>query len=325
MLILMAAALAANCGDDSNGSSGGDAGMGGGGTIDDAGESAGGTGSGATSSGGTNAAGSGEAGSSAAGTGDPGGGPSVGGAGGADGVSICPDSIADFPTVFADAVCRKRVECCQNDTETCMTELSAAMDDIFPDLAQAGQDGTATASCSALEQCVAAIDAADCADWPKELGTLYGLPVDEPACRGIVKGTLAPAAECRGTYECNNGFCGDGDGAGGAGTTCVAMVADGQPCGQNICNLATSYCAANAMCAPRLANGADCTAAGDCQSRICDTANTDKCVAPAAAQCEYVPEGCSLGRRPVRDSRGWPLLVATLVLGAAARRRRRRG
>jgi hypothetical protein len=329
MLILMAAGLAANCGDDSSGSSGGDGGVGpgGSGTIDDAGE----PGSGATTSGGM--PGSGDAGSSAdAGSGTtPGGAPSsggaaAGGAGGADGVSVCPAAIADFPTVYAEAVCRKRVECCQDTTDACMTELSAAMDEIFPDLAEAGQDGTATASCSSLELCVAAIDAADCADWPKELGTTYGLPVAEPACRGFIKGTVAPTDECSSTYQCDNGLCNDGDGAGGAGATCLALVADGQPCsGNNICNFATSYCNADTdLCAPRLANGVACTASSQCQSRICDTADTDTCVAPSAAQCEYVPEGCSLGRRPVKDSLGWSLVAIALVLGAGTRRRLRR-
>ncbi len=327
MLMVLAGAVAANCGDDSDGSSSGDGGMGpgGSGTIDDAGESAGG--SGATSTGG-NMGSSGEAGnSSVAGAGDVGGASlgGAGGAGGADGVSVCPASIADFPSVYAEAICRKRVECCENDAQTCLAEVTAAMDELYPDLAQAGLDGIATADCQALEQCVAAVDAADCADWPKELGSTYGLPVNEPACRGIVKGTLAPAAECSSTYECNNGFCNDGDGAGGAGATCLELVADGQACnGQNICNFATSYCAPNNMCAPRLANGMGCTSAAQCQSRVCDTAGTDTCVAPdTTAQCEFVPEGCSLGRGPVRDSRGWPLLVAALVLGAGVRRRRR--
>jgi hypothetical protein len=329
MLVLLGAAMAANCGDDSGGSSGGDAGMGGGGTIDDAGE---GPGSGATTSGG-GMPGSGDAGSSAdAGAGTtPGGAPgssgaAQGGAGGSDGSSVCPASVADFPSVFAEAVCRKRVECCDNNTtQTCMAEVGAALDEIFPDLAQAVQDGSVQASCSALDVCIAAIDAADCADFPKELGMLYGVPVDEPACRSFLKGTVAPTDECSSTYQCNNGFCSDGDGAGGAGTTCVALVADGQPCdNDSICNLSTSYCATG-MCTPRLANGETCTAAAQCQSRVCDTADTDTCVAPSAAQCEYVPEGCSFSGRPVRDSLGWSALIVALVLGAGTRRRRHRG
>ena len=329
MLMVLAGAVAANCGDDSEGSSSGDAGMGpgGSGTIADAGE---GPGSAATSNGGM--PGLGDAGSSAdAGAGTtPGGAPTsggaaVGGAGGAGGADgNCPASIVDFPTAFAEAVCRKRVECCQNDTETCMTELTAAMDDVFPGLAQAGLDGAATGNCQALELCVAAIDAADCADWPKELGTLYGVPVGAPACRDIVQGTLAPAAECVSNYQCDNGYCLDAAG-GAASMACVALVADGQPCdNDSVCNLSTSFCANNGTCTARRPNGMVCTTAAQCQSRICDTADTDTCVAPGAAQCEYVPEGCSLGRRPVRDSRGWPLLVVALVLGAGMRRRARR-
>jgi hypothetical protein len=38
-----------------------------------------------------------------------------------------------------------------------------------------------------------------------------------------------------------------------------------------------------------------------------------------------VPEAaCSMSRRPVRNSLGWSLVVAALVLGAGTRRRQRR-
>jgi hypothetical protein len=321
--MVFGAALAANCGDDSSGTTGGGGGdgPGGSGTIDEAGQSSGAT----TSMGATG--GMGEAGSpvSMAGAGDLGGGPSAGGvgtaggAGGAGGAgpSICPTNVANYPTVYAEAICRKRVECCAGDTgQACLTEVSAALDEILPGLAQAVQDGAADVDCSALELCVAAIDAAQCADWPKEIG-LWGQPVDEPACLGIVKGKLAPEAACTATYQCDNGFCNN--------SACVAMVADGQSCASGICNVTTSYCDANDMCAPRLANGQACTGGDECQSRVCDTAGTDQCVAPdTTTECEYVPEGCSVGRRPVGNSAGWSLLAAALVLGASTRRRLRR-
>ena len=320
MLLVLGAALTANCGEDSDGTSGGGGGMGGEGPITGAGE-----GTGATSSGGTNTGatgGMGDAGSSTAvgGVGELGGGPSLGGAaqagaGGGGSGFVCPTTITDYPVLITQAICGKRVECCESDAQTCATEVTTAMAEIFPGLAQAKADGIVAEDCAALEACVAAIDAANCADWPKERPELYGLPVDEPACRGIIKGLVAPEDECLASYQCDNGVCNS--------DACVALIADGQPCDAGTCRLATSYCNAQDECAPREPNGTACTADGDCASRICDIGNTGLCIAPdPVTECEFVPEaGCSMSGRPARGNVGWSLLVAALVLGAGTRRR----
>src|SRR5258706_152898 len=84
---------------------------------------------------------------------------------------------------------------------------------------------TSAANCSALEQCVAAVDAIECGAWPEELPGTYGVPAGEPACRNIIQGKLAPSALCSSTYQCNNGFCIAPD---NQPATCFALVADGQ-------------------------------------------------------------------------------------------------
>lgn len=321
MLLLLGSALAVNCGSDSGSPSPSEGGMGSeaSGAPGNAGEGAGGN----VSAGGKPMAEGG--GPAAAGAPDQGGGPPVGeggagGVGGSGGPDVCPEAIEDYPGVLADAICRKRAACCTSDVEACMTEVTAALDEIYPGLAAAEQSGAADADCSALELCVAAIDDADCSNWPKELGAVYGIPVAEPACRGIIKGNLAPSAACESTYQCADGFCAEQ----GDALICFAHVPDGEACGgSNYCNLATSYCNAADECAPREENGVACTNDQQCQSRICDTEDTGACIAPDASQCEYVPEGCSMSGRPARGHLGWSLLVVGLVLGAAGRRRLR--
>jgi hypothetical protein len=245
------------------------------------------------------------------------GGDSVGGAGGADSspVSVCPATIDKYPDVFAQAVCEKRVDCCTSDMDTCMKEEGDALATILPDLLKSKQDGIVAANCAALDKCVAAIKAAKCEDWPTETGELYGIPVNEPACRQWIQPKLQPLDACSSHYQCVDGYCNTNT------KKCVAFADDGESCATLLCASSVSYCNADKKCAPRLANGEKCTAKGQCQSRICDVGGTDTCIAPAAKQCEYVPAGCSF-RGTAHGSLGWSLVASALALGAAVRRRR---
>jgi hypothetical protein len=360
-LLLAGAALAANCGGDSaSPASGSDAGTGpgsagspgeagqpnvagtSGGSVATAGTGAGGQGEAGTApTAGAGEAGSGGAPSGAAGAGEAGnvgsagesgaGGENTGGvgdAGGAGGqapVSICPQKIEDFPQLYAEAICKKRVACCAgDDEETCVKQVTQALTtNLYPDLAKSGQDGSAEPNCPALEQCVAAIAAANCSEWPRELPSVFGVPAGEPACRNIIKGKLAANTACASTYQCDFGFCT------GEPTVCFPLVPDGEKCddGTNLCNLATSYCGASNECVPREPNGAACTSVDECQSRRCDTVDTHQCLAPPAKECKFVPKACSMTPGHVPGSAAWSLLVVGLVLGAGARRSaaRRRG
>src|SRR5690606_4574741 len=137
--------------------------------------SSGGSGGSSTASGGS----AGEAGSAGQGGG------AGDGAGG--GPVACPSNIGDLAEAFAEAVCRKRVECCTDDYDSCITEVVSALDeDLYPEPEAAVEAGTAELNCTAFDSCSAAIDAADCADWPLQTGTYGGIPVDEPACRQMV-------------------------------------------------------------------------------------------------------------------------------------------
>lgn len=340
MLLVLGAALASNCGGGSDGpGSTGNGGMdpGSAGEAGEPGEpgepgSGGASGGAATSAGGSGdagnapTAGSGEVAGGASGVAGEGGAAGESdaggqGGGGAGGVSICPESLVDYPKLYAEAICRKRVQCCADQTDTCIAQVSEGLAKVYPELAKSEQEGTAVANCQALEQCLAAVDAAECSAWPLEMAVIYGVPAGEPACRDIIKGKLTATKPCASTYQCDNGIC-----AGDPTTTCIALAADGETCGGDaICNLATSYCSASSSkCVPREPNGAACASGDECMSRRCDTQDTKKCLAPASDQCKFVPEqACSFGRGPLRNNLAWSLLVMGLALGVAVRRRSR--
>jgi hypothetical protein len=362
VVLVWGTALAANCGGGSDEPASG--GSGGGGTSNGAGDSSGGTkagssnkagtdaggttagkggtagnggtaGKGGTTSGGTTGeagqgmggeatAGSpGAAGMSAAGDTGAGGTPGAagndaGGAGGA-GNGMCPATIDLYPGVVAKAICDKRVDCCMSDADQCMMDVGDALNGIFTDLVQSEMDGLTAANCDALEKCVTAIKAADCKNWPAELGDNYGIPVDEPACRHFIEPKVKPTDTCTDQYQCINGYC-----TGNQNMTCAGFIADGDSCAVGLCNTVTSYCDGTKKCAPKLADGQTCAADGDCQSRICDTGNTDKCIAPDPKNdCEFTPSGCSLVSAAPRGGLGWSLLAGFITLGVVARRRRR--
>jgi hypothetical protein len=352
MLLLLTAALVANCGGDSSDSSPSPGGGAGPGSAGDAGQpgvagtsggkaSTAGTGAGPSQAGSAPTAGSndegggggtsntgaagevGRAGENAGGSGENSGGSGdAAGAGGTAPVSICPESVVDFPKLYAQAICKKRVACCaDDDQETCMTQVSEALaKNIYPDLAKAAQDGSVEANCPALEQCIAAIEAADCSEWPLEMPVLYGVPAGEPVCRDIIKGKLAANAACTSNYQCDFGAC-----VGEEALVCYPLAKDGEKCDNetNLCNLATSYCGPAKQCVPRLPNGAACENIDQCLSRRCDTVDSHKCLAPAPKDCKFVPKACSMASGHVPGSVAWPLIVVGLALTAGARRRRR--
>jgi hypothetical protein len=344
--LLLSAVLAANCGDDNSSSDGGGSGgVGKGGSVSKGGSTGkGGSTSkgGSTGKGGTDAGGAaGEAGAptsaGSAGDGSAGDGNAGGGAGGT--ASTCPQSLDDFPAVYAQAICDKREECCAVNAATCLEDVTAALVEAYPELGQSQEDGEVVLDCTDYDACVDAIAAASCSEWPKELGAVYGIPVDEPACRSMFRGQIAATDPCLADYQCDHGYC-ETSINNMIDPECVILVPDGQPCGggfDQVCDLSRSYCNSDNECAPRLANGEACANAGQCQSRICDTgaggaagaggeggaAVMGECIAPSAAQCEYVPaDACSMSSGRVPGGAGWPLAFGALLLGAIARRRR---
>jgi hypothetical protein len=258
-----------------------------------------------------------------AGAGGSGGSGGSGGKGGAAGADVsaepaaCPSAAEDLAEAFAEAVCKKRGECCDDDYEVCITEVTEAMDAIYVSLPEGVAEGTSALDCDSFDACAVAIAEADCADWPAQVGGFAEIPVDEPACRKTVTPLLEPEQACSYNYECAGGFCYDG--------VCRAFVSENEECRDELCDV-TMFCNPGGLCQKRLGNGVACTENGQCESGVCDEGS---CVAPGPELCEYVPAApatCSVSTvtNLGRARGGWPLVLSLWGFGAALVRRRRR-
>lgn len=228
----------------------------------------------------------------------------------------CPSVVDDLSESFAEAVCSKRGECCEDDYESCITEVTEALDAIYVDLSDAVASASASIHCPSFTECTDAILRADCTEWPTATGDLAEIPVDEPACREMVTPLLSAGDECRWNYECEEGFCFAEDG------TCHEFARENEPCEDSLCSLPTMFCNGAGVCQRRLANGVTCSDPAECQSRVCDVEGSGMCAPPGHDACEYVPAApatCSLRQgRP----RSVPALVFALFALTAGFRRR---
>jgi hypothetical protein len=217
----------------------------------------------------------------------------------------------------------KREECCEDNVEDCIAEVSEALDGIYPDLETSEGDGNAELDCDAFDDCAMAIEAAACEDWPAQTGYLGGIPVDEAACRAIIAGGIEIEAECTYNYECSEGFCSGDDGV------CLAYPAVDESCANAYCDPRTTFCNGDQVCKLQLENGEDCSADTQCQSRVCDTEDTETCVAPGADECSFVPDTDTPATCSVRGGAGSgapggiPLALGILGIGVCVARRRR--
>jgi len=286
----------ANCGGDDG--DGGGTTSDGGGTTSDSGGTAG------TSSGGS-------AGESS--TGDP--------------VVVCPANITNVFTALAEAICEKRTECCEDEQDSCISDVAAALDAVYPELDVSEEADTASLNCDAFDACALAIHEAPCDEWPLQSGELGGLPVDETECLAIITPAISDGDACRYNYECVNGLCrvpeDETEG------TCAQFVNLNAECEDGLaCDPATMFCNSAQVCQARLPNGATCTENGQCESRICD-ADEGECIAPGPDECEYVPNGaahCAIAAAPGSGTTpyGLAMAFAGLVVSFARRRRGRR-
>lgn len=279
----------------------------------------GGTGGGtASASGGTTSDGTTSGGSSGTS-----GGSGAGGSRAGDPVA-CPADITNVSTALAEAICEKRTECCEDDQDACVTQVVAALDDVYPSLADSEDDETAALNCTAFDACALAIDEASCGEWPLQSGSLGGLPIDEPECLVVITPKVADGDDCTYNYQCIEGVCSVPENE--TEGTCSEFANLNAPCGDG-CDPTTMFCNDAQVCQLRLPNGASCTDAVQCESRICDVAASGECVAPGPDECKYVPNGaahCALGAAPGSGTAPYGLLVTALAaLGVSVARRRR--
>lgn len=261
---------------------------------------------------------------------DTGGSDGGAGASNTDEPVMCPTSITNVSQSLSEAICARRTECCEDDQDTCQSEVTAALDAIYPDLNATNKAGTASLDCDAFDACALAIHRASCDEWPLQTGELGGLPVDEAACLAIITPTIDDGDDCRYNYECVNGLCrvpeDETEG------TCSEFARLGASCEDKVCDPTTMFCNESQVCETRLSDGATCTSSSQCKSRLCDADEGDEeskgeCIAPGPEECAYVPNGaahCAIGHGPGSSSTPYGLLAATLAgLWASGARRRR--
>lgn len=232
----------------------------------------------------------------------------------------CPQRLSAVPTAVADVVCRKRVECCETDYAQCLVEVNAALESIYPELDAAEAAGSAELDCDAFDTCAEAIQAADCAEWPAQVGGLGQLPVDEASCRRMVEPLLSPAEECSANYECVDGFCWSEDGQ------CHPFAEEDAECGdgvEQLCDLSSMFCNEAGRCQLRLENGVSCNDDAACASGVCESEASGACVAPGPDACDYVPSApasCSTARLSSSSPTLWLWLVSLIGLVSGWRR-----
>jgi hypothetical protein len=260
----------------------------------------------------------------------------AGGGGSGGGAITCP-TIANFDEDWAARVCGKNEDCCAASTPTtCVSDAQAGIIQLYPSLEASIAAGTAQFNCDDYVACMTAVNMASCTNWPKEMSVDFGLPVNEPKCRTFIRGTIASgngtgAGACTQNYQCIDGYCTDPDGTAGAQVTqCVAFAPTNDTCGTgqptDVCNPITHFCDASVMpnlCRTRSPNGVACTAANQCESRVCST--TCQPAAPAACPWIPTPPSCSVSNVGAHTgSLGWLAIAGFIGFGAMGRRRRRR-
>lgn len=218
---------------------------------------------------------------------------------------IAPD---DAPRELAEAICPKAYECCMakqlmdneqagTDVASCEAKTREALGQQVAHIKASQRQGRAVYDGLKVQACVDRLKAPStkCAD----LNTTNHLS-GVPECASFLEPKVAPGGPCTADFECVGGFCDTsnlapgtlGDGA------CKAFATAGQACGT------ATPCGPDLSCA---SPAMTCTAARPPGG-------------PAADACFY-SSGCNVANG---DKGAASLLTVGLLLGAIARRRRKR-
>jgi hypothetical protein len=234
--------------------------------------------------------------------------------------------IVKFQQDYAAALCKRLSTCCYGaqldagapDAAIATCEANAASANVggiefaIGELARQAtlNSGHIVVNQTAVTSCLAALSTLTCGQIS---GTEYSTMAQN--CLGALSGTLtAGQGPCRGSVECNNGYCQAPDGGFGpdAGGTCVALSAVGQPCDptgggndqcmyrgwlgtqqarcdifetdntQNVCGQGTGT--PTFKCTAKTAQNGACTFEWECASNTCG--DTCTCI-PAASKWTY--------------------------------------
>ena len=225
--------------------------------------------------------------------------------------------VVKFQQDYAAALCKRLSTCCYGPVDASAPDAAVAACEANAMSANVGgiefaigeldraatlNSGHITVNQTAATSCLAALSTLTCG---QITGTEYSSMVKN--CLGALSGTLNPGqGPCRGSVECNNGYCEPPDAGFGpdASGTCVALSAVGQPCSpvgggndqcmyrgwlgsqqarcdiietddSGTCN--TGPGTPTYKCTAKTAQGGDCTFEWECASNTCG--DTCSCIA----------------------------------------------
>lgn len=202
-------------------------------------------------------------------------------------------ALADLGTELGELTCAQLFECC-NDAE--LMEMFEFINPPITNVAECVEFYNAFITGLLTGPAQEAVErgsliyngglAADCLAQVRNLSCEELNGFEEPAlatdCENIFEGQLADGESCVTDLECTSAYC-SGETLDGEPGTCATKPGDGEPCLDFECADGL-HCdnsgGGEGVCAPALADGADCTFDDDCQSGTCE----GTCM-PAVPEC----------------------------------------
>jgi hypothetical protein len=223
--------------------------------------------------------------------------------------------IEDFPQKYAQTLCKKNFDCC-DDSElagktmsTCVTDNQTVIGILVAEINSSQAQGRASYDAKQSGTCIDSLNAMTCEEFKQGIGG------NMAACMAFIMPKVAQGGACTQGFECTTGNCEGASTDPVVDGMCVAapvLAAVGQSCAANAC-VDGAYCDATSTCQPVKAAGAACTDDSECVNTCNTTTNTCSCYAGCAVAGPTTAQGTLLSL----------LLVSAGLVFTRARRRRR--
>jgi hypothetical protein len=224
--------------------------------------------------------------------------------------------IEDFPQKYAQTLCKKNFDCC-DDSElagktmsTCVTDNQTVIGILVAEINSSQAQGRASYDAKQSGTCIDSLNAMTCDEFKQGIGG------NMAACMAFIMPKVAQGGACTQGFECTTGNCEGAETDPVVDGMCVAapvLAGVGQSCAANAC-ADGAYCDdATSTCQPVKAAGAACTDDNECVNTCNTTTNTCSCYAGCAVAGPTTAQGTLLSL----------LLVSAGLVFTRARRRRR--
>jgi hypothetical protein len=234
-----------------------------------------------------------------------------------------PDPVA---ASIADTICPKAYACCTQaqladnnlagtNEATCRKKTAADFTTFLASVRTAEKEGRARLNQLTLAACLSHIESSSC----ETLNTTSHFSGVMMGCDAFVEPKVAPGGPCENDWECIDGSCVMAEGA--RQGACASRAGEGQSCAAVDCRKGLICHSQTTTCVRLLAEGQPCDNDFQCASFSCPmegNARGGECAAPASNKCFYA-SACSYGRGGGTPA-GLVLLCTGLALTAAMRK-----